>query len=100
MKSELSHKDSATRENGCCCLSNRGMDDPSPFCDPPGASSPLDRGLGGAFHAARLTPASVNCLQHPDPRPCELGRSEYHRHRLGLVYQSNSGASKVPEWSS
>jgi hypothetical protein len=27
MKSELSHKDSATRENGCCCLSNRGMDD-------------------------------------------------------------------------
>jgi hypothetical protein len=64
---------------------------------------PLAHGTGGsvgAFQAARLTPTSVNCLQHLDPRPCELGRLEYHWHRWGLVHKSDSGASKALVWSS
>jgi hypothetical protein len=58
------------------------------------------RGSMGAYQDTWLTLASVNCLKHPSPRPCELGRSEYQRHHWGFVHQSDSGVSKAPVWSS
>jgi hypothetical protein len=53
-----------------------------------------------AFQGARLTPASLNCLQYPNPRPCELRKSKYRWHRRGLVHQLDLGALKAPVWSS
>jgi hypothetical protein len=47
MKSGLSHKDSATCENGCGCAPDEGLDEPSLVCGPPGPPSPKDQGLGG-----------------------------------------------------
>jgi hypothetical protein len=44
-----------------------------------------------AFQGTRLTSASKSCVQHRDPRPRELGKSEYHWCRWGFERQLDSG---------